>query len=61
MKVLISTDIEGIAGVFHAEQTRAGNGEYVRFRQPALTTNADRAVIYPTVAWSRRGNAVSMK
>jgi len=34
----------------------AGSGEYVRFRQPALT-NADRAVLYPTVAWGRRGNA----
>jgi LPS-assembly protein len=34
----------------------AGNGEYVRFRQPALT-NADRTVLYPTVAWTRQGNA----
>jgi LPS-assembly protein len=34
----------------------AGNGEYVRFRQPALI-NADRTVLYPTVAWNRRGNA----
>jgi LPS-assembly protein len=34
----------------------AGTGEYVRFRQPALT-NADRTVLHPTVAWSRRGNA----
>jgi LPS-assembly protein len=34
----------------------AGNGEYVRFRQPALT-NADRTVLYPTVAWTKRGNA----
>ncbi len=34
----------------------AGNGEYVRFRQPALT-NADRTVFYPTVAWTKRGNA----
>lgn len=34
----------------------AGNAEYVRFRQPALT-DADRAVLYPTVAWTRRGNA----
>ena len=25
MKILVSTDIEGVAGVFHAEQTRAGN------------------------------------
>ena len=34
----------------------AGNAEYVRFRQPALT-DADRTVLYPTIAWSRRGNA----
>ncbi|MGT2490608.1 M55 family metallopeptidase [Cupriavidus basilensis] len=26
MKILISTDIEGVAEVFHPEQTRAGNG-----------------------------------
>jgi len=32
MKILISTDIEGVAGVFHAEQTRPGNGEYERAR-----------------------------
>ncbi|MFZ4479836.1 MAG: M55 family metallopeptidase [Rhodoferax sp.] len=30
MKVLISTDIEGIAGVFRPEQTRPGNAEYDR-------------------------------
>jgi LPS-assembly protein len=35
----------------------AGAGEYVRFRQPALTNDADRAVLYPTVDWSRRGSA----
>jgi LPS-assembly protein len=34
----------------------AGNGEYVRFRQPALI-NADRTVFYPTVGWTKRGNA----
>jgi LPS-assembly protein len=34
----------------------AGNAEYVRFRQPALV-DADRTVLYPTVAWTRRGNA----
>jgi len=28
----MSTDIEGVAGVFHAEQTRPGNGEYERAR-----------------------------
>lgn len=32
MKVLISVDIEGVAGVYHPEQTRAGNGEYERAR-----------------------------
>jgi D-amino peptidase len=33
MKVLISVDIEGVAGVFHPEQTRAGNGEYEQARR----------------------------
>ncbi|MDE1183443.1 M55 family metallopeptidase [Paraburkholderia sp.] len=33
MKILISADIEGVAGVFHPEQTRAGNGEYERARR----------------------------
>ena len=33
MKVLISVDIEGIAGVFHPEQTRAGNAEYEQARR----------------------------
>lgn len=32
MKVLISTDIEGVAGVYHAEQVRAGNPEFERAR-----------------------------
>ncbi len=32
MKILISTDIEGVAGVYHQEQTRAGNAEYERAR-----------------------------
>jgi D-amino peptidase len=32
MKILISTDIEGVAGVFHQQQTRAGNPEYERAR-----------------------------
>lgn len=32
MKILISTDIEGVAGVFHSEQVRPGNGEYERAR-----------------------------
>ena len=34
----------------------AGNGEFVRFRQPALMT-ASRSLFYPTVSWTRRGNA----
>jgi D-amino peptidase len=33
MKVLISVDIEGVAGVFHPEQTRPGNGEYEQARR----------------------------
>ena len=32
MKILISTDIEGVAGVYHPEQTRPGNAEYERAR-----------------------------
>ncbi|MET3494275.1 M55 family metallopeptidase [Variovorax boronicumulans] len=32
MKVLISTDIEGVAGVYHHEQTRPGNPEFERAR-----------------------------
>jgi len=43
MKVLISTDIEGVAGVFHAEQVRPGNGEYERARA-WMTAEADAAV-----------------
>jgi LPS-assembly protein len=36
----------------------SGTGEYVRFRQSAAgLINADRAVLYPTVAWNARGNA----
>lgn len=44
MKILISTDIEGVAGVFHAEQVRAGNGEYERARA-WMTGEANAAVI----------------
>lgn len=33
MKILISADIEGVAGVFNLEQTRPGNGEYERARR----------------------------
>ena len=43
MKVLISTDIEGIAGVFHAEQTRSGNGEYEAARR-WMTLEANAAI-----------------
>ena len=32
MKVLISTDIEGVAGVYHGEQVRPGNPEFERAR-----------------------------
>ena len=41
MKILISVDIEGVAGVYHAEQVRAGNPEYERARRlMALEANA---------------------
>jgi D-amino peptidase len=43
MKILISTDIEGVAGVFHPQQTRAGNPEYERARLP-MTREANAAV-----------------
>lgn len=33
MKILISADIEGVAGVFNVEQTRPGNPEYERARR----------------------------
>lgn len=42
MKVLISTDIEGIAGVFHPEQTRPGNAEYEQARR-WMTNEANAA------------------
>ncbi|SAK74875.1 M55 family metallopeptidase [Caballeronia ptereochthonis] len=44
MKVLISVDIEGIAGVFHPEQTRAGNGEYEQARR-WMTREANAAAL----------------
>ena len=34
----------------------AANGEFVRFHQPALVSG-DRTLLYPTVSWSRQGNA----
>ncbi|SAL41397.1 peptidase M55, D-aminopeptidase [Caballeronia choica] len=43
MKVLISADIEGVAGVFHPEQTRAGNGEYEQARR-WMTLEANAAI-----------------
>ncbi|MGI4848874.1 MAG: M55 family metallopeptidase [Janthinobacterium lividum] len=43
MKILISVDIEGVAGVFHPEQTRPGNPEYERARR--LMTMEANAVI----------------
>jgi len=43
MKILISTDIEGVAGVYHAEQVRPGNSEYERART-WMTAEADAAV-----------------
>ncbi len=43
MKVLISTDIEGVAGVFHPQQTRAGNPEYERARL-LMTHEANAAI-----------------
>ncbi|MGF6997769.1 M55 family metallopeptidase [Paraburkholderia sp. GAS32] len=43
MKVLISVDIEGVAGVFHPEQTRAGNGEYEAARR-WMTLEANAAI-----------------
>lgn len=43
MKILISTDIEGVAGVFHPEQTRPGNPEYERARL-LMTQEAHAAI-----------------
>jgi len=43
LKILISTDIEGIAGVVHAEQTRPGNAEYERARL-WMTEEANAAI-----------------
>ena len=43
MKILVSTDIEGVAGVYHAEQGRAGNGEYERARR-LMTAEANAAI-----------------
>ncbi|VWX63330.1 Aminopeptidase [Burkholderiales bacterium 8X] len=43
MKILISVDIEGVAGVLHAQQVRAGNPEYERARR-LMTDEANAAV-----------------
>jgi D-amino peptidase len=43
MKILISTDIEGVAGVFHQQQTRSGNPDYERAR--VLMTHEANAAI----------------
>ncbi|SEI61550.1 M55 family metallopeptidase [Paraburkholderia diazotrophica] len=43
MKVLISVDIEGVAGVVNPEQTRAGNSEYERARR-WMTLEANAAI-----------------
>ncbi|TMH35911.1 MAG: LPS-assembly protein LptD [Betaproteobacteria bacterium] len=32
------------------------SGEFVRFRQPALSPNGDRMFLYPTVSWSKNGS-----
>jgi D-amino peptidase len=44
MKILISADIEGIAGVVHPEQTRPGNPEYERARRQ-MTAEANAAAL----------------
>ncbi|MDB5859666.1 MAG: D-aminopeptidase DppA, Metallo peptidase family [Ramlibacter sp.] len=43
MRVLVSTDIEGVAGVVHHQQTRAGNPEYERARM-LMTQEANAAI-----------------
>jgi D-amino peptidase len=43
MKVLVSVDIEGIAGVVHPDQTRPGNPEYERAREQ-MTAEANAAI-----------------
>ena len=35
----------------------AAAGEFVRFHQPALQPNGNRAILYPTVSWSQQGSA----
>lgn len=43
MKILISVDIEGVAGVYHPEQVRAGNPEYERARR-LMAAEANAAI-----------------
>src|SRR5690606_3928752 len=43
MSILISVDIEGVAGVTHTEHTRSGNPEYERARA-WMTAEADAAI-----------------
>ncbi|QNP47391.1 M55 family metallopeptidase [Diaphorobacter aerolatus] len=43
MKILISVDIEGVAGVYHQEQVRAGNVEYERARR-LMAAEANAAI-----------------
>ena len=44
-KILISVDIEGVAGVWRPEQTLAGNGEYERARR-WMTEEANACLLY---------------
>ncbi|HLL55084.1 MAG TPA: M55 family metallopeptidase [Myxococcaceae bacterium] len=44
MKVYISVDMEGIAGVVHVDQTRRGGGDYERARR-WMTAEANAAII----------------
>lgn len=43
MNILISVDIEGMAGVFHPEQVRSGNPEYEQARR-LMTQEANAAI-----------------
>ena len=43
MRILICTDIEGVAGVVHPDQTLAGNGDYERARR-WMTQEANAAI-----------------
>ena len=43
MKIYLSIDIEGVAGVFHSEQIRPGNPEYERARR-WMTEEANAAI-----------------